>query len=114
MRRSGHVLQEDAADLLVYEGDAANLVYEARTAAPAEAPPPARDFDHALLAAVNAARALGDLAALTLAPAQSASNARLAGTLIDATMKSRASDADRITLGLGDLFRAAVPAHGAL
>jgi hypothetical protein len=58
------------------------------------------DFTAALLDRLNRVRVRAKLAPLTLAPKQSAENARLAGTLVDAEHTHDAATADRIAIGL--------------
>ena len=99
-RRPGHVLDEMMADILVDDGDTNALEYHGRAIGPTAAPPQRDGFDRALLAAVNAVRARGNLAALTLAAKQSATNARLAGNLVAASTTGQGDDVDRIALGM--------------
>lgn len=100
VRRQGRFLEQAVANLLVYEGDPAAMEYRAKPSGPAMSIADAAAFTPALLSALNRVRAAGKLAPLALAPKQSAENARLAGTLLDAIVGDRGEDADRITLGL--------------
>jgi len=98
VRRANRVMDDSVADVLVYEGDPEHLEYRPHPlekSAGGDA-----DVRTALLAGVNRARAAAGLGLLSLAAAQSGTNARLAGTLIDASLKNRATDADRIALGM--------------
>lgn len=99
-RRQGRFLEQAVASLLVYEGDSAWIEYRTKPSGPAMPIAAAAAFTPALLSALNRVRAAGKLAQLALAPKQSAENARLAGTLLDAVVSERGEEADRITLGL--------------
>lgn len=97
VRQKGHFLTHSVADLLIDDGTAGPLEY--RT-------PPRADVEHdtdprrAVLGAINAVRAGGKLAPLTLESKQSDSDGRLVGTLLDATFKRQDSEADQIVLGM--------------
>jgi hypothetical protein len=98
VRRASRVMDESVADVLVYDGDLEQLEYRARVLEkPTEADTDARA---ALLAGINRVRLQGKLSPLALAAAQSDANGRLAGTLFDATLKSRGAEVDRIALGM--------------
>jgi hypothetical protein len=100
VRRQGRVLDQPLADLLVTESDAVGLEYHARPSGPAMPVSDAPTLTSALLAAVNRARSEAHLAPLALSTKQSAEHGRLVGTLIDASIKGRDSEADAIALGL--------------
>jgi hypothetical protein len=98
--QEGRVLGEAAADVLVSEGDPAQLEYHPRVlGAPMPIASPAA-MSFALMQAINKVRAEGKLPPLSMASKESEESARLAGTMIDATLKKRADEADRIGLGL--------------
>lgn len=103
-RRSGRVMDDSVADVLAYDGDLDALQYHARSIemgrTGADDKGGNADARSALLVGVNRIRGQGKLAPLTLAAAQSDANGRLAGTLLDATFKSRGADSDRIALGM--------------
>ncbi len=100
VRREGRVLDVAAADLLAYEGDVSKIEYRPRPSGPLAPVYDAAGFTSALLVAVNRARADGKLPAVSLAVKQSAENARLVGTLIDANAKGKSDVSDGIALGL--------------
>jgi hypothetical protein len=100
VRREGRVMEDPIADLLVSEGDATPIEYHARSLGPPAAVADAEGFVSTLLGAINRIRTQGKLAPLSPATKQAKQNARLAGTLIDASVKGRSGDIDGITLGL--------------
>ena len=98
VQRPGRFLSETVADILLYAGDVPPP-YRLHVSGP---PMPVTDgatFTASLAKEVNRVRAQGQLTPLSLAEKQSTVDARLAGTLVDATMKKRI-DADQISLGL--------------
>jgi hypothetical protein len=99
VRRAGRVLDDAAADVILYGGDPARTEYRAGPTAGDEVQP-AGDFKARLVMAINAVRGRGGLAPLTVAAKQSDSDARVVGTMLDATFKHRGTDADRIALGM--------------
>jgi hypothetical protein len=99
-QKKGQVLQEPVADVLMYAGDGANVTYAPRSfGAPAPVGSPAQ-FTSALFDRLNALRTRAKLAPLALAAKQSDENARLAGTIFDATSSGDAATLDRAALGL--------------
>ena len=99
-RQPARVLAKGVADVMVYEGDLAQIEYRARSSRLSGATASSPNATAALLSSINQRRAGGQLAPLALAPAQRDANARLVGPLIDATIKGRDADADRIALGM--------------
>jgi hypothetical protein len=100
VRHEGRVMLESVADFLVGDSDLAQAEFRPRALGPPAPVNDAASLSSTLLAAVNRARVAAKLAPLTLESKQSADNAHLAGTLIDATTKHKDDDADRIALGL--------------
>jgi len=100
VRRNGRVLEDTLADVLVVESDTAGLEYRPHASG---SPLPVADaamLTPVLVDAINRTRAKANLAPLALCAKQSAEHARLVGTLIDASIKGRDSEADAIALGL--------------
>ncbi len=100
VRRDGRLMNDGVADLLVSEGNPTPLEYHPRVSGPPAEVRNAAGFASTLLGALNRVRAQGKLAPVSTAARQSLQNARLAGTLIDASVKGRSSEADGIALGL--------------
>jgi len=100
VRREGQILEDAVADLLVSEGDATEVEYHPRTSGVPAPVGDAAGFATTLLVAINSVRAQGKLPLLSPATKQSQQNARLAGTLIDASVKGRTNESDGIALGL--------------
>jgi hypothetical protein len=110
VRRVGRVLVDAVADVILYAGDPARTEYRAgpsaggdggqSTVSPAAASRATDDFKARLVIAINSVRSRGGLAPLTVAAKQSDSDSRLVGTMLDATVKHRDTDADRIALGM--------------
>jgi hypothetical protein len=100
VRQEGRAMSTSVADLLVCDGDPATLEYRPRVVGP---PSPVADgaaLSAALVEGVNRVRREARFPTLSVAPGQSTENARLAGTLIDASVGRRTQDADVIALGL--------------
>ncbi len=100
VRRSERILTESVADLLIEDPASTPLEYRARKFGPPAEVDDARRLGPALLEAINRVRAAGQLASLVLEPAESALSTQLAGTMIDADIHGRGSEADAIALGL--------------
>jgi hypothetical protein len=100
VRQEGRFMLDTVADLLVCDGDPAQAEYRPRVLGPAASVADAAALSSSMLGAINRVRAAGRLAPLSIAAKQSADNAQLAGTLIDATAKHKDIEADRIALGL--------------
>jgi len=99
-RRKGQLLMRELLEALVHEGDGSGIEYAARhVGAPAPVTSNA-SFTSALVDRLNGVRAAAHLPTLALAPKQSAENARLAGTLIDASLTDDDGVADRAAIGL--------------
>jgi hypothetical protein len=98
--RSGQLLLHELGETIVHEGDGSGIAYAAHHAGPPAPVTGAADFTRALLDRLNAVRTGAHLSPLTLAPGQSTENARLAGTLIDASFGIDDTNADRAAIGL--------------
>jgi hypothetical protein len=99
-QRRGHLLHEEVAETIVYEGDGSAVTYAARSMGPPAPVGSAQDFTSALVDRLNRVRKSANLAELTLAGEQSLENARLVGTLIDAGVGKDDGAADRAAIGL--------------
>jgi hypothetical protein len=119
--KKGRILAEPVADVLAYDGEEPADAYHARAlGAPAVIEAPA-GFAPALLERLNRVRTGAKLPPVTLAARQSAQNARLTGTLLDARTGGDHAVADKIAIGLvagwevdglirrGDFFLGCVP-----
>jgi hypothetical protein len=83
-QRRGHFLMEEVAHALVYESDGKDIEYAVRHSGPPANVTGAADFPGKMLERLNGVRRSAKLPPLALATQQTAENARLAGTLIDA------------------------------
>ena len=99
-RRKGELLLHELAETLINEGDRSAIEYTAHHAGPATPVKGAADFSRALVEGLNRVRAGAKMAPLVLAPEQSAENARLAGTLVDAMIVDEAGVSNRAAIGL--------------
>jgi hypothetical protein len=99
-RGEGRTMATSVADVLVCDGDPARLEYHPRNMGPASPVVDGAGLSVALLEGINRVRKDAHFQALTLERGQSGENTRLTGTLIDATVKNRAKEADVIALGL--------------
>jgi hypothetical protein len=99
VRRQGRLLTSSVGDVLLYgPGDGA-IEYRTRTSgAPAEIATVA-EFTPALLDRLNRVRRAAHRDPVTLAARQSAENARVAGTLIEASL-AESDAADKVAIGL--------------
>jgi len=99
-RARGRLLEESLAEVIVHEGDGAEVTYRARSlGAPAPVHGP-EDFTAQLVDRLNGVRSAASLPPLSLAARQSAENARLAGTLFDGQIAHDGAATDRAALGL--------------
>jgi hypothetical protein len=98
-QRRGHFLAEALAETLVYEGDGKDLAYSARHVGPPAVVGSAAEFPNKMLERLNGVRLAAKLPPLSLATKQSAENARLVGTLIDAATDP-GDMSDRAAVGL--------------
>jgi hypothetical protein len=99
-QKSGKLLLHELGETLVHEGDGSAIAYAARHVGPPAPVTGAADFSQALFDRLNAVRTGAHLTPLTLAAKQSAENARLAGTLVDASFGFDDATADRAAIGL--------------
>jgi hypothetical protein len=98
--RKGQVLQEPLADVIMVEREGAGVTYTARSlGAPAPVASGA-EFTSALVDRLNGVRRTAKLTPLLLAAKQSAENARVAGTIFDASIEGDAATVDRAAIGL--------------
>lgn len=99
-RRPHQLLVRELAEAIVHEGDGSAIAWAGRhSGAPAPVTTPA-DFTRALVDRLNGVRTGAHLAPVVLAPKQSAENARLAGTLIDASLGDDDATANQAAIGL--------------
>ena len=98
-QKKGRVLASSLANLIVYSREEATRSYRESPIERAAAKTTPGELTADLLAQLNVARRAAKMPALTLAPRQSAENARLAGTLLRARQTGDAQ-ADTIALGL--------------
>jgi hypothetical protein len=98
--KRGRVMFHALADVLIYEGDASSVAYKPkRHGAPAPvATLPA--LTSALVDRLNGVRAAAGMRPLDLAAKQSTENERLAGTVLDATVRGDDGAADKAAIGL--------------
>jgi hypothetical protein len=99
-RKQGELLIRELAETLVSEGDRGTIEYSARHVGPPSPVSGGAEFSRALLDGVNRVRTGAHLAPLSLAPEQSASNTRLAGTLVEAARGGDDAVANRAAIGL--------------
>jgi hypothetical protein len=98
-KKDGRLLHE-IASTIVHEGDGNQIAYAVHHAGPAAPAATAKDLAAQLLDRLNGVRRAAKLAPLTLAVKQSAQNARLAGTLVDAMFAKDDGSAEQAALGL--------------
>jgi hypothetical protein len=98
--REGEVLQEPLADVIMCERDDAGVTYTARSLGAPTPVSSAPEFTGALLDRLNAVRRRAKLRPLVLAAKQSQENARVAGTIFDASVTGDAETRDRAAIGL--------------
>jgi hypothetical protein len=98
-KKDGYLLHE-IASTIVYAGDGHQIAYAVRHLGPPAPAATAKDLSAQLLERLNGARRAAKLAPLTLAVKQSAQNARLAGTLVDAMVSKDDGSAEQAALGL--------------
>jgi hypothetical protein len=99
-RRAKQLLVHELAEAIVHDGDRNAIAYSGRHVGPPAPVTGAADFTHELLDRLNRVRSAAQLASLALAPKQSAENARLAGTLIDASLGEDDATANQAAIGL--------------
>jgi hypothetical protein len=99
-RKREGLLMHEVAETLIYEGDGNNLAYVSRHLGPAAPAGAGPEMAGLLVDRLNRVRRDAKLAPLTLATKQSAQNARLAGTLIDAMVGNDDGASERAALGL--------------
>jgi hypothetical protein len=99
-RKQGALLLHELAETIVNEGERSAIAYSPRHVGPATSVTGAADFSRAVLDGVNRVRTGAHLPPLALAAQQSHENARLAGTLIDASLGGDEAVANRAAVGL--------------
>jgi hypothetical protein len=99
-RKPGQLLVHEVAETIVHEGDGSAIAYAARHVGPPAPVVGAGDFSRALVDRLNGVRAAAHIQPVAVATKQAAENARLAGTLIDASMGGDDATAERAAIGL--------------
>jgi hypothetical protein len=99
-RRAQQLLVHELAETIVHDGDRNAIAYAGRHVGPPAPVTGPGDFVRALVDRLNQVRTAAHLAPLALAPKQSAENARLAGTLIDASLGGDEATANQAAIGL--------------
>ena len=99
-QRKGLVLSREIAAGIVTAADTTEIVYKSKSDSPPAPVGTPAELSNAIVAGVNRARAAARLPPVTLSAPQSAENARLVGTLVNAAIGDMSGSSDKAAIGL--------------